>query len=119
MTLPMSVTIEPRAGYLLAQLAGFRSGRPFDEVLERVSGQLVALGLDRLLLDMRSLAGVVTPADHVAAAEQVLTPMQGIRCATLMNVEQYSGAGLARAREGGLEIRGFFDEAEAIAWLVG
>lgn len=102
---------------LLVRVKGFHTPGPVAGVIGDIQAELERQKLTRLLLDLRALTGLVTASDHIADAQLMVEKLRGVRWATVVRREQYSGAGQAYCIEQGCDMDTFFDEALAIEWL--
>lgn len=113
----MTTSMARHLDILVVRVSGFHTPEPVDAVVGAVHDELIRQGLTRLLLDLRALVGLVTSSDHIGDAHIMVERLKGMRWATLVRRNQYSGAGRAYCIAQGCDMETFFDEAAALAWL--
>lgn len=105
-------------GYLLFTCQGAGTLASFRVLVDRISVEVAARGRRRVLADVRSMSGALPDMDRFEIGVYAAEKLTGVeRFAVLASVEHRINRFFEdTARNRGLQVRVFLDEAEALAW---
>jgi hypothetical protein len=116
----MSLThhVELRNGYAVVRVEGEPTLGEFNAFIEAMAAESAAWPVKRALFDLRSVRTLTTFTEHYSVGEQVVRHLRHLhRIASVVPGDRITRASEKTARQSGVNLTVFTNEAEAIAWL--
>lgn len=114
----MHVSVEHRDRYTAVRISGSPSLGQFISLVQRLGVECVTWPRPRGLFDLRGIDTLRTVTDHVAIGGAVVEHLSHLeRLASVVGPDRITGISRKVARESGVELSVFTEEAEAAAWL--
>jgi len=105
------------AAYLEAVVSGFKSPAGVAEVIVRIGQALRKAQLDRVLIDVRRVAGQMSTSDHAGVGAALARSLGRAKCAVVARADRPRGEIAPSAQAGGVDYCAFDDTPEAVQWL--
>lgn len=114
----MRVCVEHQDRYTAVRVSGSPTIGQFIAFVERLGVECVSWPHRRGLFDLRGIDTLRTVTDHVAIGKAVVDYLSHLeRLASVVDPDRITGISRKVARESGVELSVFTEEAEAAAWL--
>lgn len=114
----LSFDVEHRAGYTVIRVAGDPSLGQFLSLLQLIAVEVPDWKNRRALFDMRRVETLTSFTEHFVIGEEAARQLSRLqRVASVVPPDRITRASEKTARQSGLNLTVFTDEAQAIAWL--
>jgi hypothetical protein len=116
--MPFSVQVHHTLPFLLVQASGPAGLADLCGCADMVAGIAQRKGYRRALLDLHATQPQLSFTDHLQLGTHVAAALAALqRVATVISVENRSGASEKAAQKSGLALRTFTDHAQARGWI--
>jgi hypothetical protein len=110
--------VEHRDGYSVVRVEGEPTLGQFLSVLQIIGVETSSWTVKRILFDLRGVRTLTTFTEHFAVGEEAARQLRHLhRIASVVPADRITRASEKTARQAGVNLMVFTEEAEAIAWL--
>jgi hypothetical protein len=114
----LNFQLEQRERYALVRLDGEPTLGQFLSFIQLMGVESASWPVRRVLFDLREVRTLTTFLDHYAIGQEAARHLQHLaRIASLVPPERITRTSEKTARQSGINLKVFTEEAEAIAWL--
>ncbi|HVE52006.1 MAG TPA: STAS/SEC14 domain-containing protein [Ramlibacter sp.] len=114
----LDIKIEHRDAYSVVRVEGEPTLGQFLSFLQLIGVEASAWSARRVLFDLRGVRTLTTFTEHFAVGEEVARQLGHLhRIASVVPVDRITRASEKTARQAGVNLLVFTEEAEAITWL--
>lgn len=114
----LNFQVEQRGRYAVVRLDGAPSLGQFLSFLQLMGVETAGWPAKRVLFDLRGITTLTTFLEHFAIGEEVARQLRHLgRIASLVPPDRITRASEKTARQAGVNLVVFTDEADAIEWL--
>lgn len=114
----LEIKVEHREGYSVVRVDGEPTLGQFLSFLQLIGVETSGWAAKRVMFDLRGVRTLTTFTEHFAVGEEVARQLKHLhRIASVVPADRITRASEKTARQSGVNLMVFTDEAEAVAWL--